>query len=91
MGDSRPSFPRSRALLPLPPTLKYYPALRACGRKNAHLLFYVAKTLQAAGMIAVGASVYLGFARGQAPDVPAFVIGLVSFYGGRLAERYAGR
>ncbi len=54
------------------------------------MLFYAAKILQAAGMIAVGASVYLGMARGEAPDLAAFGIGLATFYGGRVAERHGG-
>ena len=90
MDGSQPSSLRPRAL---PKSLPLSTRIVRFGLPNetTPLLFYFAKTLQAAGMIAVGASVYLGFARGQAPDVPAFVIGLVTFYGGRLAERYAGR
>jgi hypothetical protein len=52
-------------------------------------VFFVAKALQAIGLVDVGAGLYLGLTmdRGMWKELELTLVGLVLFYAGRLLER----
>ena len=53
-------------------------------------LFYVAKGFQIAGLIGVGAALYVGVTRGDAMmrEIGFAVLGMAFFYTGRLVESW---
>lgn len=50
-------------------------------------MFYLAKVLQAVGLVDVGYAVYAGMRDGLSPSPLPVLVGLALFYAGRLVER----
>jgi hypothetical protein len=52
-------------------------------------VFFLAKVLQAVGLVDVGYAIYAGMRDGASPSPLPVLVGLALFYAGRLVERRA--